>query len=137
LPANHCLILGGETTVTLRGNGIGGRNLETILSAAVALDGAPRRVVAGFATDGDDGPTQAAGAIVTGETGGNGRLHHHNPLPYLDNNDSYTFFQQIDAHLPPEKATLIQTGLTGTNVNDLIFILSYQESTKEIGRLGD
>ena len=122
---NHCLIIGGETTVTLRGRGSGGRNLEMALSAAVALDGFPGRVVACFATDGDDGSTQAAGAVVTGECAENGRFHQLNPLSYLDNNDSYTFFRQLDQHLPTAQKTVIQTGLTGTNVNDLIFILTY------------
>ncbi len=128
-PPNHCLILGGETTVTLRGQGIGGRNLETALSAAVALDGFPQRVVASFATDGDDGPTKAAGAVVTGESVRNGRLHQLNPLHHLDNNDSYTFFHQLDSHLPPTQKTLLVTGLTGTNVNDLIFILTYDSKS--------
>ena len=127
LPPNHCLIMGGETTVTLRGNGIGGRNLETALSAAVTLDGTQNRVVASFATDGDDGPTKSAGAVVTGECVENGRIHNLNALTYLDINDSYTFFNQLDAHISPSEQTLINTGLTGTNVNDLIFILSYDD----------
>ncbi|MCP5101187.1 MAG: DUF4147 domain-containing protein, partial [Chloroflexi bacterium] len=82
-PANHCLILGGETTVTLRGNGIGGRNLETALAAAISLDGWQNCAVTSFATDGDDGPTSTAGATVTGETVGNGRQHNLNPTTYL------------------------------------------------------
>jgi glycerate 2-kinase len=123
-PPNACLILGGETTVTLRGNGIGGRNLETALSAAVALDGWPRIAITSFATDGDDGPTQAAGATVTGETAGNGRLYSLDPHAYLENNDSYTFFSQLAKHT--NKSCLIQTGFTGTNVNDLIFIMTYE-----------
>ncbi|HFQ94645.1 MAG TPA: DUF4147 domain-containing protein, partial [Anaerolineae bacterium] len=86
-----CVILGGETTVTLRGDGIGGRNLETALSAAIALNGRPRTVLFSLATDGDDGPTGAAGAVVTGETTAHARTHHLNPRAYLDNNDSYTF----------------------------------------------
>lgn len=124
-PPNQCLIMGGETTVTLRGDGIGGRNLETALSAAVMLEGFSNRAVASFATDGDDGPTKAAGAIVTGECVENGRLHQLDALTYLDNNGSYTFFHQLDSHLPPAQQTLLLTGLSGTNVNDLIFILSY------------
>lgn len=120
-----CLLLGGETTVTLRGDGIGGRNLETALAAAIALDGWPQRAIASVATDGDDGPTQAAGAVVTGETVENGRSQSLDPIAYLENNDSYTYFQTLDDTLPDEQKCLIKTGLTGTNVNDLIFILRY------------
>ena len=127
-PPNHCLILGGETTVTLRGNGIGGRNLETALSAAISLAGTSHCVVASFATDGDDGPTQAAGAVISGEVVANGRLHNLDAHSHLENNDSYTYFHKLDAHLPANQTTLIHTGLTGTNVNDLIFILTYAET---------
>lgn len=120
-----CLLLGGETTVTLRGDGIGGRNLETALAAAIALDGWPQRAIGSVATDGDDGPTQAAGAVVTGETVENGRSQSLDPIAHLENNDSYTYFQTLDDTLPDEQKCLIKTGLTGTNVNDLIFILRY------------
>ncbi|HID51367.1 MAG TPA: DUF4147 domain-containing protein [Anaerolineae bacterium] len=121
---NQCVILGGETTVTLRGSGIGGRNLETALSAAIVLDGRPRTVLFSLATDGDDGPTGAAGAVVTGETAGYARTHHLNPRAYLDNNDSYTFFRELDTAVGPP-THLIITGPTGTNVNDLICVLTY------------
>lgn len=120
-----CYVLGGETTVTLRGSGVGGRNLETALAAAVALEGVSQTAVVCFATDGDDGPSGAAGAVVTGETVGNGRVHGLDPLTALANNDSYTYFHQLDRHLPDDRKHLIHTGLTGTNVNDLIFILKY------------
>jgi glycerate 2-kinase len=127
-PPNHCLILGGETTVTLSpGGGLGGRNLETALAAAIALAGEPRTAVASLATDGEDGPTDAAGAVVTGETAVLAHQVHLNPHTYLHQHDSYHFFQQLDQRaagsVPP---SLVQTGPTGTNVNDLIFILSYQ-----------
>lgn len=118
-----CVILGGETTVTLRGSGIGGRNLETALSAALALDGRSGIVLFSLATDGDDGPTGAAGAVVTGETAGIARTHHLNPRDYLDNNDSYTFFRELDTAVEPPH--LLITGPTGTNVNDLIGVLTY------------
>ncbi|NHZ72624.1 MAG: DUF4147 domain-containing protein, partial [Aquificales bacterium] len=116
-PANHCLILGGETTVTLRGNGTGGRNLETALSAAIALDGWPQTActelaevtVASFATDGEDGPTDAAGAVVTGGTLENGRAHSLNARTYLNNNDSYHYFQRLD-ELKTAVNTLIKPG---------------------------
>ncbi len=121
----HCVILGGETTVTLRGDGVGGRNLETALSAAIALDGRPRTVLFSLATDGDDGPTGAAGAVVTGETAHYGRTHHLNPRACLDNNDSYTFFRELDTAVN-QPSHLIITGPTGTNVNDLICVLTYE-----------
>lgn len=126
-PPDHCLILGGETTVTLRGEpGRGGRNLETALAAAIALEGTPGVLLASLASDGEDGPTDAAGALVWGETAVVARQHHLNPLAYLNRHDSYTFFQQLDHQAgtdhPP---TLLQPGPTGTNVNDIILILSY------------
>ncbi|MCB0034917.1 MAG: DUF4147 domain-containing protein, partial [Anaerolineales bacterium] len=68
-PSYHCLLLGGESTVTIQGaGGYGGRNLETVLAAALAIEGQPQTAIASFATDGDDGPTDAAGAIATGDT---------------------------------------------------------------------
>lgn len=125
-PPHHCLILGGETTVTLRGGGKGGRNLETALSAALALDGWPNLAIASFATDGEDGPTDAAGAVVTGETVANGRSHHLDAHASLQHNDSYHYFQALDEG-ETAVSTLIKPGSTGTNVNDLIVILTYQQ----------
>lgn len=121
LAPGHCAILGGETTVTLRGAGIGGRNLELALAAAIALDGWQDIAIATFATDGDDGPTGAAGAIVTGQTVAYGRALQLNARQFLNNNDSYTFFKTLDdaGHGPH----LLITGATGTNVNDLVFII--------------
>jgi hydroxypyruvate reductase len=116
LPAT-CLILGGETTVTLRGDGFGGRNLEVALAAALAIDGWPDRVVITFASDGDDGPTNAAGALVTGQTIARARQLGLDAQQHLDNNDSYPLLRAT--------GSLIITGQTGTNVNDLIFILTY------------
>ncbi|MCA9926935.1 MAG: hypothetical protein KC419_00605, partial [Anaerolineales bacterium] len=92
------------------------------------LAGTSHCVVASFATDGDDGPTQAAGADISGEVVANGRLHNLDAHSHLENNDSYTYFHKLDAHLPTNQTTLIHTGLTGTNVNDLIFILTYAET---------
>lgn len=117
LPRPGCYIVGGETTVTVHGGGIGGRNQEVALSSALSLDGTPDIVVAAFATDGVDGPTDAAGAIVTGETCSQARAVGLEPQTYLDNNDSYAFFRAMD--------TLLSTGPTGTNVNDLAFALAY------------
>lgn len=118
-PRQSATLLGGETTVTLRGKGVGGRNLETALAAAINLASWPHRTITCFATDGDDGPSGAAGATVTGQTVQN----RDTAVTSLDNNDSYTYFQQLDAagHGPH----LIKTGPTGTNVNDLIIILNY------------
>jgi glycerate 2-kinase len=116
-PSNSCLIFGGETTVTLRGHGYGGRNQELALAAGIAMDGWNQVVVASFATDGDDGPTDAAGAIVTGETVSIARSRGIDPFIYLDQNDSYHFFGEVGG--------LIKTGPTGTNVNDLVIILKY------------
>ncbi|MCA9977099.1 MAG: DUF4147 domain-containing protein [Anaerolineales bacterium] len=123
-PPATCLIMGGETTVTVRGQGKGGRNQEAALAAAIALDGQPNCVIASFATDGEDGPTAAAGAVVTGETVKNGRAHRLNATTYLDKNDSYTYFQQLDSVIETANCH-IQTGPSGTNVNDLLFILTY------------
>ena len=137
----RCLILGGETTVTLRGNGVGGRNLELALAAAQAVDGLPATVVASFTTDGEDGPTSVAGAVVSGETAGNGRLLGLDLQAYLDRNDSFHFFQTLDELVPepevlgeggnPSRGHFIKTGSTGTNVNDLLFILTYHVDDQE------
>lgn len=150
---NHCLILGGETTVTVRGTGQGGRNLEVALAAAVALRGCPNVVVVTLATDGEDSTTGMAGAMVTGETAVLAEKFGLNAREFLANNDSYTFFQQLDAGLRGTGGKLgelggdvadywalaadadgdeflgphlIQTGPTGTNVNDLIIVLTYE-----------
>jgi hydroxypyruvate reductase len=118
-PKNSAIILGGETTVTLRGNGKGGRNCETALSAAISLAGWHNRVIISFATDGDDGTSGTAGAIITGNTVQN----QHIAQQHLDNNDSFTYFATLDA--ATNATHLIQTGPTGTNVNDLLIILNY------------
>lgn len=111
----RCLVVGGESTVTVRGNGKGGRNQEAALAAALAIAGQPNIVISTFATDGVDGPTDAAGAIVTGDTVA--RALGLDPQRYLDNNDAYTFFAAL--------GDLILIGPTGTNVNDLMFGLAY------------
>lgn len=115
LSAPACLVWGGETTVTVRGEGKGGRNQELALAAALALDGWAGVLVMALATDGTDGPTDAAGAIVTGETIARGRKLGLDPRAALEANDSYHFFEALDG--------LIRTGPTGTNVNDLLFVL--------------
>lgn len=116
-PTASCAILGGETTVTVRGSGRGGRNQELALAAALHLTQLPRAVVASFSTDGIDGPTDAAGAIATAHTVADAAAHSIDARASLDRNDSHTFFNAINA--------LIRTGPTGTNVNDLSIALTY------------
>jgi glycerate 2-kinase len=110
---NHpiCLISGGETTVTVKGNGIGGRNLELALSFALEMKGINGVTLLSAGTDGTDGLTDAAGAIVDGETVKKAKAVGLDPREYLDNNDSYNFFRKIDG--------LFITGPTGTNVMDI------------------
>lgn len=106
-----CLISGGETTVTVRGNGKGGRNTELALAYALEIDGTQGVTFLSAGTDGTDGPTDAAGAIVSGETIDKGREMGLDPRTYLSSNDSYTFFRRT--------GELLKTGPTGTNVMDL------------------
>ncbi|MCC6905627.1 MAG: DUF4147 domain-containing protein [Anaerolineae bacterium] len=110
-----CYLAGGETTVTVAGPGKGGRNQEIVLAAALAVAGWERVAVASFATDGVDGPTDAAGAIATGETAA--REMKADGWAFLANNDSYSFFERFGGH--------IITGPTGTNVNDISLVLVY------------
>jgi glycerate 2-kinase len=117
LPRPCCVIAGGETTVTVRGRGKGGRNQELALAAAIPLDGVPDVLLASIGTDGSDGPTDAAGAWVDGSTVERAAAHHLDPLAYLANNDAYTFFERLGA--------LIVTGPTRTNVNDLYLLFAF------------
>lgn len=112
-----CLIFGGETTVTVKGDGIGGRNQELALSAAIELENAEKVALMALATDGRDGPTESAGAIVTGNTVSIARLKGLDPSSLLANNDSYSFFATL--------GDTIITGPTGTNVNDMVIGLIY------------
>lgn len=128
----RCLIFGGETTVTLQGDGLGGRNQEAALSAAIALSDWPRTAIASVATDGEDGPTPAAGAVVSGGTTPYAAERGLPAQEYLDRNDSYNFFRELDALINAQEndvdlsPCLIVPGSTGTNVNDLLFILTYE-----------
>ncbi len=108
------IIAGGETTVTLRGHGLGGRNQELALGAVSALAGLPDTLLVALATDGGDGPTDAAGAVVTGETWARARANGLDPAAALQQNDAYHFFAALD--------DLLRPGPTLTNVNDLLFI---------------
>lgn len=110
-----CLIAGGETTVTVRGNGLGGRNTEMALAFAMAIEGTSGITFLSAGTDGTDGPTDAAGAIADGQTIPKARALGLDPQAYLDNNDSYRFFEKTGG--------LFKTGPTGTNVMDLQIIL--------------
>ncbi len=112
LPA--CLILGGETTVTLRGTGKGGRNQELALAAALAIRGLDGIAIASLGTDGSDGPTDAAGGLVDGSTVARGEKQGLSAEEYLQNNDSYRFLAAV--------GDLLKTGPTRTNVNDLVFV---------------
>jgi glycerate 2-kinase len=122
IPRPACIIAGGETTVSLRqiagqaipGKGKGGRNTEMALAAVTELADFPGVMLVTLATDGEDGPTDAAGAVVTGGTFHRAAGLGLDPGDFLDRNDSYTFFAGLDDLLKP--------GPTGTNVNDLVFL---------------
>ncbi len=111
-----CLfLLGGETTVYVTGKGIGGRNQELALGAVSGLAGLKNVAMVSFSTDGIDGPTKASGAIVDGYTLQRAKEMGINPQIYLDDNDSYHFFEKLD--------DLVLTGPTGTNIVDCIALL--------------
>ena len=109
-----CLVVGGETTVTIAGEGKGGRNQELALGAVEGLAGLDGVALVTLATDGGDGPTDAAGAVVTGDSFARAKAIGLVPADYLRRNDSYHFFEALD--------DLIKTGPTLTNVNDLTFL---------------
>jgi glycerate 2-kinase len=111
-----CLIAGGETTVTIRGEGKGGRNQELALNAVRELKGLQNVMLIALGTDGDDGPTDAAGAVVTGETAHRAEVLGLNAADSLSRNDAYPFFDAL--------GDLLKTGPTGTNVNDLVFLFA-------------
>ena len=110
-----CLLAGGETTVTLRGGGLGGRNMEFALAAAMALAGTRGILLLSAGTDGTDGPTDAAGAFADGTTAVRAEALGLSPARHLADNDSYRFFQQL--------GDLFITGPTRTNVMDLAIFL--------------
>jgi glycerate 2-kinase len=113
-PRPFCLIAGGETTVTIRGDGKGGRNQELALATVDVIQDLQNALLISFATDGDDGPTDAAGAVVTSDSARRAESLGLDAAGYLSRNDSYPFFQAL--------GDLLQTGPTGTNVNDLVFL---------------
>lgn len=116
VPRPGCVIAGGETTVTVTGDGLGGRNQELALGAVADLAGIQKVMLISLATDGGDGPTDAAGAVVTGATLERAQALGLNATVYLKNNDAYHLFDPLD--------DLLKTGPTMTNVNDLTFIFS-------------
>ena len=141
-----CVIWGGETTVTVRGGGVGGRNQELALAAAFGIDGLGETWIAALASDGGDGPTDAAGALVTGATLARARAARIDAEKYLAENDSYNFFKTLSASASVPSAPLrgssrdashdashgasyghdlIITGPTGTNVNDILFLFMF------------
>ena len=111
-----CCISGGETTVTVRGNGIGGRNQEFALASAIELVDRHRVVVLSAGTDGIDGPTDAAGAIIDGATVSRGRSQGYDVEKYMTRNDAYNFLRAT--------GDLIVTGPTHTNVMDIQVMLA-------------
>jgi glycerate 2-kinase len=115
LPPPACVLAGGETTVTLRGNGKGGRNQEFALAAAMDIAGLDDVVVLSGGTDGTDGPTDAAGAIVDGQTANRARALGLRPEEAIERSDSYHFFEALN--------DLLITGPTGTNVMDIYMLL--------------
>ena len=119
-----CLIAGGETTVTIRGHGKGGRNQEVALAAVEQMAGLQNVMLIALATDGDDGPTDAAGAVVTGESARRAESLGLDAADYLSRNDAYPFFEAL--------GDLLKTGPTGTNVNDLIFLCHFSTSRKNL-----
>ncbi len=115
LPQPACLLSGGETTVRIQGSGKGGRNQEFVLAAALKMSGMEDVVVLSGGTDGTDGPTDAAGAFSDETTLQRAQTAGLDPQKYLDNNDSYHFFDKL--------GDLFKTGPTNTNVMDLRIIL--------------
>ena len=115
VPAPACIISGGETTVTIRGTGLGGRNQELALAAALDIAGEEGMAVLSAGTDGTDGPTDATGAIAYGDTVARAAATGSSARASLDANDAYHFFDPLE--------DLIRTGPTHTNVMDVRLIL--------------
>ncbi len=107
--------MGGETVVHLRGNGRGGRNQELALAAAPGIAGLENVCLFSLGSDGTDGPTDAAGGIVTGAFAAGCKEKGLSIDAALQNNDAYPLLKEMDA--------LLQTGPTGTNVNDVAVLL--------------
>jgi len=117
IPRPACIVAGGETTVTVRGQGLGGRSQELAMAAAPLIAGLDNAAVIALGTDGTDGPTDAAGAVCTGRTASRAAQRELSITSHLADNDAYHFFQAL--------GDLIITGPTNTNVNDLIFVFVF------------
>ena len=115
VPKPACVLSGGETTVTIKGDGKGGRNQEFVLAAALCMAEFEHAVVLSAGTDGSDGPTDAAGALADNTTLERARTNGLDPVQFLKNNDSYHFFDNL--------GDLYKTGPTNTNVMDIRIIL--------------
>ncbi|QHQ61705.1 DUF4147 domain-containing protein [Anaerocolumna sedimenticola] len=115
LKAPCALIVGGETTVKIQGTGLGGRNQELALTAAAGIEGMQDTLIFSLGSDGTDGPTNAAGGMVDGETLDKLKQLGMDLEEILNNNDSYHGLKAVDG--------LIMTGATGTNVNDVMVVL--------------
>ena len=113
--APACILSGGETTVTIKGEGKGGRNQEFVVASALELDGVERVVALSGGTDGTDGPTDAAGAVADGQTVSRAKALGLDSEKHLEQNDAYPYFQQL--------GDLIITGPTSTNVMDIRIFL--------------
>ena len=101
----------------IKGNGTGGRNQELALAAVDELSGVENILLISLATDGDDGPTDAAGAVVNGETRQRAERFGMAAPAYLSRNDAYSFFESL--------GDLLKPGYTGTNVNDILFLFGF------------
>jgi glycerate-2-kinase len=111
-----CLIFGGEPTVKVAGGGMGGRNMDLVMRMVPKLAGISGVLFISYATDGEDGPTDAAGAAADGLLFAEGKhMYDFDIQTYIENSDSYHYFKQLGG--------LIKTGATATNVNDLMLIL--------------
>lgn len=115
VPRPACVISGGETTVTIRGKGLGGRNQEFALASAIEIKELNDAVILSGGTDGTDGPTDAAGAFADGTTLNRAETLGLDANSFLAENDSYNFFQKL--------GDLLVTGPTFTNVMDLQLIM--------------
>jgi len=117
IPAPACVILGGETTVTLRGKGKGGRNQEMALAAGLTMEGLHDCLIACLATDGTDGPTDATGGVADGSSVRRGRELGLDAYAHLMENNAYPYLEAI--------GDLMRTGPTQTNVNDLALVFCW------------
>jgi glycerate 2-kinase len=115
IPKPACILSGGETTVTIKGNGLGGRNQEFVLAGALEISGTEKVVLLSGGTDGTDGPTDASGAVADHTTIQRAKSMGMDPRAHLDNNDAYPFFQKL--------GDLLITGPTQTNVMDVRILL--------------